>query len=85
MEQGQNVREVVLNHVTQANHTLRFAERNLVAKAQKIGWQELLHQNPGKLVETLAEQCDTAATHKRSMGESQSEAQNIRQSRGMGV
>jgi hypothetical protein len=82
---GQNVREVVTDYVAQANHTLRFAERNLVAKAQKMVWQQYPQNNPGKIVEALMEHCDKAVTHNRSIGESQSEAQNVRQSRGMRV
>jgi hypothetical protein len=85
LAQGQNVRDVVMNYVAQANHTLRFVERNLVAKAQKMVWREFPQHNPGKVIEALMEWCDRAVTHKRSVGESQSEAQNIRQSRGIGV
>jgi hypothetical protein len=81
--QGQNVREVVTDYVAQANHTLRFAERNLVAKAQKMVWQQYPQNNPGKIVEALMEHCDKAVTHNRSVGERQT--QNIRQSRGMRV
>jgi len=81
--QGQNIREVVLDYVAQANHTLRFAERNLVAKAQKIVWQQYPQNNPGKIVEALMEHCDKAVTHNRSIGENKT--QNIRQSRGMRV
>ena len=73
------------NYVAQANHTLRFAERNLVAEAQKMVWREFPEHNPGKVVEALMERCDEAVTHKRSIGESQSEAQNIRHSRGISV
>ena len=80
---GQNVREVVTDYVAQANHTLRFAERNLVAKAQKMVWRQYPQNNPGKIVEALMEHCDKAVTHNRSIGESQT--QNIRQSRGMRV
>ena len=83
--QGQNVREVVMDYVAQANHTLRFSERNLVANAQKMVWRQYPEHNPGKVVEALMEHCDKAVTHNRSIGESQSEAQNIRQSRGMRV
>jgi hypothetical protein len=64
---------------------LRFTERNLVAKAQKMVWQQFPEQNPGKVVETLMERYDQAVTHKRSIGESQLEARNTRQSRGMSV
>jgi hypothetical protein len=85
LAQGQNVRNVVMDYVAQANHTLRFAERNLVAKAQKVAWGQFSEHNPGKVVQALMEDCDKAVTHKRSIGESQSEAQNIRQSRGMRV
>ncbi len=85
LAQGQNVREVVVNQVAQAIHTLRFAERNLVAEAQKMVWREFPEHNPGKVVEALMERCDEAVTHKRSIGESQSEAQNIRHSRGISV
>jgi hypothetical protein len=83
LTQGQNVREVVTNYIAQANHTLRFAERNLVAKAQKMVWRQYSQNNPGKIVEALMEHCEKAVTHNRSIGESQ--AQNIRQSRGMRV
>ena len=44
--QGQNVREVVMDYVAQANHTLRFAERNLVAKAQKMVWRQYPAKQP---------------------------------------
>jgi hypothetical protein len=85
LTQGQNVREVVMDYVAQANHTLRFAERNLVANAQKTVWRQFSEHNPGKIVEALMEHCDKAVTHNRSIGESQSEAQDIRRSRGMRV
>ncbi len=58
--QGQNVREVVMDYVAEANHTLRFAERNLVAQAQKMVWQHFPENNPGKVVEALVEHCDKA-------------------------
>ena len=83
LAQGQNVRDVVTDYVAQANHTLRFAERNLVAKAQKMVWHQYPQNNPGKIVEALMEHCDKAVTHNRSIGESQT--QNIRPSRGMRV
>jgi len=85
LTQGQNVREVVMDYVAQANHTLRFSERNLVANAQKMVWRQFPEHNPGKVVEALMERCDKAVTHNRSIGESQSEAQDIRRSRGMRV
>jgi hypothetical protein len=83
LTQGQNAREVVMDYVAQANHTLRFSERNLVANAQKTVWRQFSEHNPGKIVEALMEHCDKAVTHKRSIGESQ--AENIRQSRSMRV
>jgi len=83
--QDQNVREVVMDYVAQANHTLRFSERNLVANAQKMVWRQFPEHNPGKIVEALMELCDKAVTHNRSIGESQSEAPDIHRSRGMRV
>jgi hypothetical protein len=83
--QGQNVRDVVMEYVAQANHTLRFSERNLVANAQKMVWRQFPEHNPGKVVEALMEHCDKAVTHNRSIGENQSEAQDNRRSRGMRV
>ena len=74
-----------MNYVAQANHTLRFAERNLVAEAQKMVWREFPQNNPGTVVEALVERRDVAVTSKRSMGESQPEAHNICQSRGIRV
>ena len=85
LTRGQNVREVVMDYVAQANHTLRFSERNLVANAQKMVWRQFREHNPGKVVEALMEHCDKAVTHNRSIGESQSEAQDNRRSRGMRV
>lgn len=85
LTQGQNVREVVMDYVAQANHTLRFSERNLVANAQKMVWRQFPEHNPGKVVEALMEHCDKAVTHNRSIGENQSEAQDNRRSRGMRV
>ena len=85
LTQGQNVREVVMDYVAQANHTLRFSERKLVANAQKLVWRQFPEHNPGKVVEALMEHCDKAVTHNRSIGENQSEAQDIRRSRGMRV
>ena len=83
--QGQNVRDVVMQYVAQANHTLRFSERNLVANAQKMVWRQFPEHNPGKVVEALMEHCDKAVTHNRSIGENQSVAQDNRRSRGMRV
>ena len=85
LTKGQDVREVVMDYVAQANHTLRFSERNLVANAQKMVWRQFPENNPGKVVEALMEHCDKAVTHNRSIGESQSEDQDIRRSRGMRV
>jgi hypothetical protein len=85
LTQGQNVRDVVMDYVAQANHTLRFSERNLVANAQKTVWRQFPEHNPGKVVEALMEHCDKVVTHNRSIGESQSEAQDIRRSRGVRV
>jgi len=85
LTRGQNVREVVMDYVAQANHTLRFSERNLVATAQKTVWRQFPEHNPGKVVEALMEHCDKAVTHNRSIGENQSEAQDNRRSRGMRV
>jgi hypothetical protein len=85
LTQGQNVREVVMDYVAQANHTLRFSERNLMANAQKMVWRQFPEHNPGKVVEALMEHCDKAVTHNRSIGERQSEAQDNRRSRGMRV
>jgi hypothetical protein len=50
LAQGQDVQDVFMNYVAQANHTLRFAERNLVAKAQKMVWREFPQNNSGKVV-----------------------------------
>ena len=83
--QGQNVGEVVMDYVAHANHTLRFSERNLVANAQKMVWRQFPEHNPGKVVEALMEHCDKAVTHNRSIGESQSESQDIRRSHGIRV
>ena len=56
-----------------------------MANAQKTVWRQFPEHNPGKVVEALMEHGDKAVTHNRSIGESQSEDQNIRQSRGMRV
>jgi hypothetical protein len=67
------------------DHTLRFVERNLAAKAQKMALREFPQHNLGKVVEALMERCDKVVAHKRSIGERQSETQNARRSRGIGV
>jgi hypothetical protein len=74
-----------MDYVAQANHTLRFSERNLVAKAQKIVWRQFPEHNPGKIVEALMEHCDKAVTHNRLISEGQSDAQDHRRSCGMRV
>ena len=74
-----------MDYVAQANHTLRFSERNLVANAQKMVWRQFPEHNPGKVAEVLMDHCDKAVMHNRSIGESHSEAQDIRRSRGMRV
>jgi hypothetical protein len=83
--QGQNVQDMVMDYVAQANHALRFSERNLMANAQMIVWRQFPQHNLGKVVEALMEHCNRAFTHNRSIGESQSEAQDIRRSRGTRV
>jgi hypothetical protein len=82
---GSNVREVATEYTAQAQHTLRFMASNLVAKAQKIAWEQFRENNPARVVQALSERCSQAMSNTEGMAQTPSVDDGNRLTRGIRV
>jgi len=80
---GNNVREVVTEYTAQADHTLKFMARNLVAKAQRVVWEQFPDHNPSLVVRAISKRCSQAVESNQAIRETQDKS--VRQSRGIGI
>ena len=80
---GNDAREAATEYMAQMRHTLRFMARNAEVKAQKIVWEQFPDDHPGKVVHAIAERCDSIAAGAEVI--KQTQAQSVRQSRGIGI
>ncbi|MBI4660170.1 MAG: hypothetical protein HY735_15125 [Verrucomicrobia bacterium] len=83
MTRNESPRELVAAYSERAEHTLRFMARNIVAKAQKVVWQEYPDDNPSQVVRAISQRCTLAVENPEALKETQSERQTVRQSRGI--
>ena len=74
---GNDARAVTNEYAAQAQHTLRFMASNLVAKAQKVVWDEYSHANPDRVMRALSERCAHAAKNTEVVREVQSLSQSV--------
>src|SRR5438874_12950513 len=86
---GNDARAVTNEYAAQAQHTLRFMASNLVAKAQKIVWDQYSHANPDRVMRALSERCAHVVKNTEVVREVQSVKESVtqapRQSRSMRV
>lgn len=75
---GSNARQLVREYTSQAQHTLRFMASNLVAKAQRVAFEQFPKHNPGRVVRTISERC------RRVIGESVTVTESARQTNRQG-
>ena len=86
---GNDARAVTNEYAAQAQHTLRFMASNLVAKAQKVVWDQYSHANPDRVMRALSERCAHAVKNTEVVREIQSVTQSVveppRRSRGIRI
>jgi len=82
---GSSAREVATEYIAQVEHTLRFMASNLVAKAQKIAWEQFRENNPARVVQALSERCSQVMSNTEGMAQTQSVDDANRRTRGIRV
>jgi len=82
---GNDARTVTTDYASQAQHTLRFMASNLMARAQKVAWEQFPDHNPKRVVHALSERCYEALGEKEAVKQGQTVRQTQRRSRGIGV
>ena len=80
---GNNVRELVTEYMAQADHTLKFMARNLVARAQQVVWERFPNHNPSRVVRAISERCSRAVDNSEAV--TQTQDKSVRQSHGIGI
>ena len=80
---GNDVRELMTEYMGQMRHTLQFMARNAEVKAQKVVWEQVSDDHPGKVIRAIFERCNAAAESTQAVKQSQVHA--VRQSRGIGI
>jgi hypothetical protein len=75
-------RQLVSEYVGWAQHTLRFMASNLVARAQRVAFEQFPEYNPGRVVQAISERCLLAvgesSTVKESVGQTTRQTRGIR-------
>jgi flagellar biosynthesis component FlhA len=76
-----NPRQLVNEYAGWAQHTLHFMASNLVAKAQRVAFEQFPEHNPGTVVRAISERC------LRAVGESLTVLESVNQTnrQGQGV
>ena len=82
---GDDARAVTTEYASPAQHTLRFMASNLMARAQKVAWEQFPDHNPKRVVHALSERCYEALGEKEVVKQAQSVRQTQRCSRSIGV
>ena len=82
---GNDARTVTTDYASEAQHTSRFMASNLMARAQKVAWEQFPDHNPKRVVHALSERCYEALGVKEVVKQAQTLRQTQRQSRGIGV
>jgi hypothetical protein len=79
-------RELVADYIAEAEHTLRFIARNLVARAQKVVWEQYPDNNPSQVVRAISQRCALATENAETLKQTQAqEKKAVSQSRSIGV
>lgn len=64
-----DAQQAVQDYAARADHTLHFMASNMVATAQRVVWQRVASQNPGRVIQALSERCS------KVIGDAQDEIQ----------
>jgi hypothetical protein len=80
---GADPRQLVGEYAALVQHTLRFMASNLVAKAQRVAFEQFPEQRPGKVVRAISERCLLAVGESLTLARSVWEA--IPQRRGLRI
>ena len=73
LSRGADPRHLVSEYAALVQHTLRFMASNLVAKAQRVAFEQFPEHRPGKVVRAISERCMLA------VGESLMLARSVRE------
>jgi hypothetical protein len=82
---GDDASQLVRAYATEVRHTLRFMASNLVAKAQRVAWEQFPEQNPDKVVRAISKSCQQVAGICETVIERVSVGLSTRQARGIRV
>ena len=83
LSRGVDPRHLVGEYAALVQHTLRFMASNLVAKAQRVAFEQFPEHRPGKVVRAISERCLLAVGESLTLAESVQEA--IPQRRGLRI
>ena len=82
---GTDARAVTAEYREQAQLTVRFMASNLVAKAQKIAWEQFPENNPTRVVQALSERCNQAVLNTETLAQTPSVDDASQRTRGIRV
>ncbi len=80
-----NPHQLVRQYAAEARHTLRFMASNLVARAQRVAWEQFPEQSPGMVVRAISWRCRQVVGNRESVMEAERAGHTARQARGMRV
>jgi hypothetical protein len=82
LQTGNDSHQLVSDYAADIRHTLRFMASNLVAKAQRVAFEQFPEHNPGKVVRAVSERCLLALGESlmitESVGQTARRAQGVR-------
>jgi hypothetical protein len=81
--QGSDARQLREDFNANAQRTLEFMASNLVAKAQKVVWEQFPDDMPGRIVAAISERCRQAVANEETISQDYSQTHSV--SRGMRI
>jgi hypothetical protein len=81
--QGNDAGQLAEDFNGNAQLTLEFMSSNLVAKAQKVVWEQFADDRPGRIVRAISERCRQAVANEETISEIRKQAHSV--NRGMRV
>jgi hypothetical protein len=81
--QGSDASQLAEDFNGNAQHTLKFMASNLVAKAQKVVWEQFPDDRPGRVVAAISERCRQAVSNDETISQDRRLAHSV--NRGMRI
>ncbi len=81
--QGDDPVQLNRDFTANARHTLEFMASNLVAKAQKVVWEQFPDHRPGHVVAAISERCRQAVASEEAIAQNQRKNHSV--SRGVSI